>query len=206
MHVVRKILNCFILLFLFYNACNAQKNKYLNYYITEVKFTYNKPTDFLEVYPDTTYFSGAWIMPFAPFEYELQSSTDDISICMSMMNLKLISDSINRLFDPKADKNTSYLRLIHFAADTINGKIIFLPKNYVKTFLHADDAIMYKVNMSITKPGTEKYRNKYDSCKEVLIHKNDRADIMIYYWYNESSAAKIDECIEKTKAMLIFKE
>ncbi|WP_146151347.1 hypothetical protein [Chitinophaga niastensis] len=171
----------------------------MNYYIKAVNLVYKKPAGFVEVYPELPYFAGNRIVPDA-FDYELQSEKSDITICVSIMDLTSINDAAIIKFDHEADKNANFIRKIRLYADTLHDQNFFFPEKYVKQTFHASDAAIYKLN------NTTSYRNKYPFCKVLSIHKKDKTDIEISYFYNENSKPYIKQCITQTQEMLTFKE
>jgi hypothetical protein len=48
------------------------------------------------------------------------------------------------------------------------------------------------------------FRGRYSNCKILVIHKENIADIFLYYWYDESGSKKIDTIISQTKNMIGF--
>ncbi|PSL44704.1 hypothetical protein CLV51_10576 [Chitinophaga niastensis] len=197
--LTRKVLVITSTLLLLHSIVYSQVDKYMNNCIKAYDLVYNKPAGFVEVYPELPYFAGNRIVPNA-YIYELQSEKSDITICISVMDLASINDSAIIKFDPMADRNANFIRKIRLYADTLHDQNFFFPEKYVKHTFHASDAAIYKLN------NTTSYRNKYPFCKVLSIHKKDKTDIEISYFYNESSKPYIKQCIKQTQEMLTFKE
>ncbi len=187
----------------------SQPDKILNYEKTQLHLDYRKPVGFKEQYPDTSYFPGSYFQS-SPLIYEIHSPINNITISVGIIDFPPIIDIYkkNKLRHPTSafippDFNTDYERSPSPVADTTNDKIVHFNRMYAKSLWNADGAIEYKVDMKKFKVAP--YKKEYHNCKILIIHKDNWADITLYYWYTDQSSYLIDSVIEKTKGMFRFK-
>ncbi|WP_146133110.1 hypothetical protein [Arcticibacter pallidicorallinus] len=100
--------------------------------------------------------------------------------------------NLSELFPP----NQNYLRTIYFQleADTTN-RIAYYPKAYAKKTFNVDVAGEYDRECKIV------YKGKFYKSKVVFLHKEDRMDCFIHYFYEEGKEEKVRETIAKTRGM-----
>lgn len=167
-------------------------------YVKSMGMTYKAPSSFIETQVDNSYRPGN-DMVISAFFYELSSQKSDILITISILDLTHINDSISRIVSPRNayGKNLDFLRGIQIESDVSRDQLIFISNKETEKFYNADNAAIYKFRNNRSYKG-----NKF--CKVVLIHKKDRADIQLYYWYNDNSKDLVDAIMEQTRTMLRF--
>lgn len=93
--------------------------------------------------------------------------------------------------------NYSYLATLKLEQDESSFKSIGLyKKNYSIT--KADSGIIYQLKLE------KLFLNKYDSCRVLVLHKENVADAFMYFFYKKENTS-IDEEIKKNCSTLIFK-
>ncbi|WP_146133159.1 hypothetical protein [Arcticibacter pallidicorallinus] len=103
-----------------------------------------------------------------------------------------------RLFNLKyvTPPNENYIRTIYLQleADTAN-RIKYYPKAYAKKTFNVDVAGEYDRECKMA------YKDKFYKSKVVFLHKEDRMDCFIHYFYEEGKEEKVRETIAKTRGM-----
>lgn len=205
----------FIIGFIIYSfVAYSQPNKFLEKEIKETDIIYNKPKGFIEVYPDTSYFPMYYFAPLLPsgvLLYEIKSIKYGTSVSVGIINLRRIKEFYKNAqtkhhFSSSVipDYNTDYLRHPHPMVDSINTKVYYFSDSYSLKKWNAQKAIQYKIDL-LKSNKRLMYRNKYDSCNIIVIHKDDCADIVLYYWFNKKAASVLKLVIEQTIGMFQFK-
>ncbi|MEO8853933.1 MAG: hypothetical protein ABI359_09145 [Ginsengibacter sp.] len=190
-------------LLLFFGKSGISQNKIISLsdYSKYNGLVYNAPKDFIETIPDNNYREGNDFI-LSSFQNELTDEKGDIIIDFTYFDLSRMTDSlmhIQRYKSKSTTMNLSFLRGIEIESDIENEKLLFLSNNEADEYYNADNVVIYKLN------NENAYKRKYKFCKVVLLHKKDKADVYMYFWYDARSKNKVDEVIDQTRNMLRFK-
>jgi hypothetical protein len=101
---------------------------------------------------------------------------------------------------PKADPNKNYLRYIELEADTTKEKVVFYSREYCRKKFNAD------VGAKFCMTNNRLFRGKYPYCEVVILHKENRSDIMLLYFYTDESREMLNKIIKQTAGMLRYKD
>ncbi len=197
----------------FSGTCSAI-TRYREYFYGQLKQTgldYKLPPGFTEVCPDTIFHTTRkgtsiyWVM--WNFNYDLASLKNEIQVSVKLNNM---IGSFERFKGPTPDKeafsivNSNYLKDIDGFTDTLLYKPFRYPEKMVSGTWNATAAVLCETGMGqfYKEP---LYAGKYSHCKMLVLHKDNRGDVFIYYWYNERCADVVDKVVEETKRMITFK-
>ena len=200
--MINKFLLIPILSFVCHTGFSQNKIISLSDYSKYNGLIYNAPNNFIETIPDNSYREGNDFI-LSSFQNELTDEKEDIIIDFTYFDLSKMTDSVMRIQRYKsisATMNLSFLREIEIEADIKNGKLLFLSNKEAEEYYNAEIVAIYKLN------NQNIYKKKYKLCKVVLLHKKDKADVYLYYWYDANSKDKIDNVIEQTRSMLRYKK
>lgn len=98
--------------------------------------------------------------------------------------------------------NTSYLSRVGNSSDTVQTPVRHFTKEDARKKFNADaagisDVTIWKRN---------EYKGRYDKCKALFLHKENKCDVFIYYFYMNKRQEPIEREIRKTSQFIIFKE
>ena len=208
-----KIIFCISFCF-FNNLAFSQNMRDFSEYAKSLNIIFTPPVDFTETQCDQFYSPGNDILINA-FFYELSSIEKEVTIDVSILDLSQVSDSTNAIIDPRSSysKNLNYLRVMQIQADVKHDAIHFFSNEESNRLFNAENSAIYTFrnehsyheffnNGHIYKQGI--YKNKFPYCKILTIHKENRADIELYFWYNDNSKKSVNEIIKSTRSMLKF--
>lgn len=188
--------------------------RYGEYFYPQLKrigINYILPAGFTEVRPDTAFHTTRkgtamyWVMWH--FNYDLASLKNEIQISVRLNNMIGSFEHYKGSLPDKEEfsiVNSSFLKDMYGFTDTILYKPCWYPEMIVLKIWNATAAALCETDMEqfYNEP---LYAGKFSRCKMLVIHKDNRGDVFIYYWYNEKSADVIDKVIEQTKGMIAFK-
>lgn len=181
------------------NTCFGQsKDRILKIDLLELNISYRQPRGFIE--SDSTeavnfangHFHNA-------LDYSLKTNKADIIVGISFQHLAPPSDFVKRLA-PNYDPNKNYLHYTELRADTTKEKVVFYSKEYCRKKFNAD------VGAKFCMTSNRSFRGKYPYCKVVILHKENRSDIMLLYFYTDESRKELDRIIKQTAGMLRYKD
>lgn len=179
--------------------------------LKQIGISYAPPADFKVVCSDTVFHTTRkgsamyWVM--WNFNYDLASLKHGIQISVKLRNM---IGSFDHFKGPAPNKdefsivNSNYLKDIYGFTDTILNKPFRYPATMVLEIWNATAAVLCETDM-VQFYKEPFYAGKYNRCKMLIVHQDNRGDAIIYYWYNKKSADVIDKVIEQTKAMITFK-
>lgn len=162
-------------------------------------FEYNLPEGFKELDLIELQLPGNRIL-LNTFDREIENKEKNIVVCFTVTNFSSINDSIVREISPSYVKNDQYKSEVKSKIDSTHNKLTYFNKDYTQKTFNADVAGIYDFIPIYP------YHNKYTLCKIVFIHKQDRADLEMFYFYNKESEAKINKFITDNKVMIKFKD
>jgi hypothetical protein len=93
------------------------------------------------------------------------------------------------------DENRNYLAIY---SDTLVHPIMYHSRKFSRRKFGAERSGTY--DLPLPRP----YRGGYWFCKTLFIHKQDRADIVLYFFYNPGSANKVDKHITTLSKRIRF--
>ena len=122
--------------------------------------------------------------------HQLENLNDSVFI---YFNIELIDTSQTYVSKMKRfgfawDMNKNYLQT---HSDTLKFPIERNPKNYTAKNFNAD------VSGHFEMPIQQNYKDKYSRCRVAFIHKENQADILLYFFYNRHNATTISKHIDK---------
>jgi len=198
---MKKTLLCLLSFFLVHTISFCQNIKNFPGYAESLKINFTPPKNFIVVDCDNYYRPGNSML-LNSFFYELQSTSDSIIINFTILDLSHVNDSLKQRISPSNtfSKNLDFLQSTQTEADVKENKLEFYADAESKKVFNADNALSFKLRNS------NPYKNRYPYCQVILLHKKDRADIWVYYWYNYSSKPKLESTIRQTKGILKFVE
>lgn len=183
-------------------------NRILDYYNLNNN---SKAQVFTPVWIDSTYLP---ISPKGfPFYYaypnfELLSADKKLLIGFSIYDIKLTLDNFakrkQKYPNVKIPFNQSenYKRQMSGVIDTSLGMVYEYPKDSANILWNADNVILGETSIDFF--NTTKYKGIYDRCKILMIHKDNIADLILYYWYKKEDAQEAKQYFEKAKAIISF--
>jgi hypothetical protein len=157
---------------------------------------FNMPQRYTQYGSQETFDPGIKNVLLGTFWYLIQSKRDDVIIGMTLLELNFSESRISDLF-PNYKKNKTYLSGVKSQADTLKEKPLHFSKAYIAKTSNADDAGIF------TMSPTNSFHDK-KKCKVVFLHKDDRGDIMLYYFYENEK--KLKRSLKKTEKMIRFRE
>jgi hypothetical protein len=173
----------------------SQKNEKFNARLATFDISYNKPEGYIESDSILELINGAIPNRFGSSYYSLTSKKDSIVICFQF-NGPIDTSSIlsgfpgndGRPFDP----NKNYI--------PYKTRYEIFPAVYTTRVYNADVSGMY----DFVPFKNESAIGGYNKCKVIFIHKNNRVDLHLFYYYNKGSEEKVKRHIKETKGMLRF--
>ncbi|PRY52538.1 hypothetical protein B0I27_1054 [Arcticibacter pallidicorallinus] len=136
------------------------------------------------------------------FQYSLINKEEDIAIRFLMIQILPQTaeqlERTRRLFNLKyvTLPNDNYLRTIYLQleGDTAN-RIVYYPKSYAKKTFNVNVAGEYDRECKLI------YKDKFYKSKVVFLHRENKLDCFIHYFYEEGKEEKVREIIAKTRRM-----
>ncbi|MES2827083.1 MAG: hypothetical protein V4687_02970 [Bacteroidota bacterium] len=130
----------------------------------------------------------------------------DSAICVYVGRMQIDTTTATKIkykrFGFSTDFNHNYIRAAISQTDTNKKAITHLPQSEVRKMFNADDVITYDVIIW-------KYNDflgKYNRCTAYVIHKEDRCDISLFFFYHESTEAASLKSIRKNYRLVKFKD
>lgn len=100
--------------------------------------------------------------------------------------------------DLEREVNTSFSRQAIREADTTISRIQYLDQAHLIK-VNADDALIFQQRMT-----GAPYLDKYNSCKTLILHKDNIGDIQVSYFYNKGEEKIVLAEMERTYGMIYF--
>lgn len=191
-----KILVAIVLSFLGFNSFSQDLDRALNIYGKAMEYQYTKPNRFLELDSGTFMRTNACIFKTktgkvrsillsAPFSYSIISERKDIVITF------MISEG--SMFD-----SLDYEQDLRLYADTVNHCIIRYSKRYLVKTSRATSGSLYVPRCP------NLYTKEYPNIKIVILHKEGKGTIQMFYYYKDQASNRIRKCIRRTVGMIKF--
>ncbi|WP_449435666.1 hypothetical protein [Pedobacter steynii] len=184
-----------ICILLGFNTLFGQKNEKLNKYLEMFNIQYSMPNGYLEsdsslvIYNKSGYRVGRSV-------YKLIAQKDSIVILFrfngpidTSKNLTGFIGVDGKQFDPNKNYRPSKTEYTTFS------------NSYTTKIYNADVSGTYDLQVS------EKNHilNSGEKCKVIFIHKDNKVDIELFYFYNKSSEPQLNKHLKRTRKMLRFK-
>ncbi|MBB6130584.1 hypothetical protein [Mucilaginibacter lappiensis] len=178
---------------------NAPHGKIFDNVCHAIGAVYKCPVGFRELDTTERFMPGNRIL-LDSFVQELEGKKDDIMICFAVANYKLFNEVRIRKYSPNYSKNDEYKNRIKSKIDSSRYSFTPYKREFTHKVFNADTAGIYDFVPQ------DPYRNRYPLTKIVTIHKQDRADIEVFYFYNEKSKNRINKYIADTQGMIQFQD
>jgi len=173
----------------------GQKNEKFNARLTAFDISYTKPEGYVESDSILELINGAIPNRFGSSYYNLTSKKDSIVICFQFNGPIDTSNILSGFpgndggsFDP----NKNYI--------PYKTRYEIFPAVYSARIYNADVSGMY----DFVPFKNESAIGRYDKCKVIFIHKNNKVDVHLFYYYNKGNEKKVKRHIKATKGMLRF--
>lgn len=193
-------------------VADTSYNQNFNRTLKSVDAQFSLPKNFMIVCPDTAYFPvrehGRMLFLTAPPNYEIRSIDGKVAISISIFSIKNALQTFNKDKKPfpksqiKFSTNTNYLRYLSGILDTAENKMTHVYSSDSLRLWGADMAVIGSTTTTYFK--TKKYKDTFDKCKVLLMHKDNLADIVLYYWYAEGDEDFLEIVFDNTNTMIRF--
>jgi|GEM_PF-5455109 len=166
--------------------------------LKEEGIEYRLPNGYNETFKDINARMGGIFLSASMCQ--LQTHEDSILLYIAIQHIDTTKATYNKLksWGLERDVNKNYLNL---NTDTVKHPIIHFSARYSRRKFNADDSGMFELEY----PLKYAYRGIYTKCKGIFIHKNDRCDIKLYYFYTDKSAVNLKKNIRRSYNVLRFK-
>lgn len=146
-----------------------------------VKFVYTPPKGYNQIYMDENARVGKLI--FSGSDHRLESLSDSLVVyfILNYVDTTLAVKKATKLLGIDIDPNRFYLKT---SSDTLQNPINHYSQKKALKIFNADAAGTYDI------PLTGAYRGKYGKCKVLFVHKENRADVYLHFFYNPSVSDK----------------
>ncbi|WP_285056632.1 hypothetical protein [Pedobacter ginsengisoli] len=201
---MNRVIIFFFLVFGFFHA-NAQfvedddgpitKKKFLAQ-LDRIKVAYMPPKGYELIYDSHNARLGSIILTGS--RHQLKALKDSVLIYFALFQIdttKALSERLKK-FGMFNDLNQNYLKVA--GRDTVNNPIVYDSRDVSRNKYGADRSGTY----DLTLPGP--YKDQYWLCKTLFIHKESRADIWLYFFYNPGSARKLNKHIVRISKTIKF--
>ena len=132
-------------------------------------------------------------------DYQLRSLKDSVFIYFDIFAVDTTMAYINKMkkFGFSSNENVNYLQT---GSDTLKYPITRNPSIVSRKKYDADVSGYYEL------PLEGLYKNQYGKCRVAFIHKENRADIILYFFYTPASAASVEKHMKKVLKNIKFTE
>lgn len=130
--------------------------------------------------------------------HQLKAPKDSVFIYFANLDIDTSTARTEKLkkFGLYHDPNQNYLKVA--SRDTGNNPIAYDSRSSSLNKYGADRSGTY--DMTLPEP----YKDQYRLCKTLFIHKENRADVWLYFFYNPGSAKKLHKHIAKMSKRIKF--
>jgi len=165
--------------------------------LKEENIEYRLPKGYKEIFKDINARMGSIFLTASLCQLKVPG--DSILLYIAVQHIDTTKVTYNKLrsWGLERDVNKNYLEL---NIDTMKYPIIHFSKRYSRKKFNADDSGMFDLKY----PVQLAYRGVYSKCKGIFIHKSDRCDIKLYYFYTDNSEENLKKHIEATYKILRF--
>ena len=163
--------------------------------LSRLKIQYLPPRGYKSLYKSYSASTGTFLLSAS--RHQLQAQKDSVFIYFAIIDIDTSQALSNRLkkFGFNVDVNRNYIQGV---ADTLMYPIFQDPMQLSISKYNADRSGTYDVQLKLP------YKRQYSNCKVMYIHKENRADILIYYFFNSESASKLSKHIKRISQRIRF--
>lgn len=192
---------CLILFLLCFNLTllSFGQEKLFAAYLVETNLTYKEPKDYKELNVKGEYVPVHRASSPSFIFHLIKNESKDIVIGFVLIPISKVKFKTDSVFFRNYEPNDNLVNTARSEADTSRSPIYYYNAKELDE-INAKEAVRYNLKMN-----GDLFLNKYDSCKAVIIHRDNIGDGFMYYFYNSNSKNQIDEEIKKTSVMLKFR-
>ncbi|MGY4383469.1 hypothetical protein ACVWYN_000488 [Pedobacter sp. UYP24] len=192
-----------ILFLLYFNNCSAQITQddpvaeriIFRKQLDQQKITYNVPDGYEQLYRPHNAMIGPILLSGS--RHQLRALKDSIFIYFSIdvVDTTMAYFNIMKKFGFIHNTNENYLKT---RSDTLKYPITRNSLMVTRKKYNADVSGYYDL------PLEGRYINQYGKCRVAFIHKENRADITLYFFYTPASAASVEKHMKKVLKKIEF--
>jgi len=130
--------------------------------------------------------------------HQLKASKDSLFVYFTALEIDTTKASAEKLkkFGLYSDPNKNYLKT---NSDTLSYPVKYDPRDFTLKKYSADRSGTFDLSLP------KRYKNEYTFCKVLFIHKDDRADIKLFFFYNSIDPDKLEKHIKRIADHIKFK-
>lgn len=186
---------------LYFNNCFAQtaqdeieRDKFYET-LEQQKIAYIVPNGYEQLYRPHNAIIGPILL--SGTRYQLRALKDSVFIYFAIFPIDTTGAYLNKMkkFGFNPNTNVEYLKT---RSDTLKYPIIRNSSIVTRKKYNAD------VSGSYDLPLDGLYNNQYGKCRVAFIHKKNRADITLYFFYTPSSAASVEKHMKNVLKKIKF--
>ena len=166
-----------------------------NLSLTTVKIAYVPPKQYKKSYLSYNAIIGPMLL--SGTRHQLEDIKDSIFVYFTVDGIDTSEKYISKMkrFGIPWDMNKNYLKT---HSDTLKHPIVRNPSTFTKNKYNADASGYFEL------PLQQIYANKYQRCRVAFIHKENRADIILYFFYNPGNSAIVQKHMNRVLSNIKF--
>ena len=198
-----KYLSFFVIFFLNLSNCSAQISQdeaeeskvAFRKTLDKQKITYHVPDGYEELYRPHNAIIGSMLLSGS--RHQLRALKDSIFIYFTIEPVNTTTAYLDKMkkFGFSPNTNVEYLKT---QSDTLKFPINRNSSMVTRKKYNADVSGYYEL------PLKGLYNNQYEKCRVAFIHKENRADIILYFFYTPRSAASVKKHMKKVLKKIEF--
>jgi len=135
-----------------------------------------------------------------PLFYSIYAKNYDVIIGFNMLPHYIPSPLLKALVPNLVGPNETHLSYIKSEADTAKYNVVYYTKKYCKKKFNSEFGAEYQLRCN------RLFREKYPYCRVVVVHKKDRCNIFLSYYYTDKSEKQVKKCIRKTAGLIKYND
>ena len=163
--------------------------------LDEQKLNYEVPKGYEQLYRSYNAMMGTILL--SGTRHQLRALKDSVFIYFAIFPIDTTTAYINKMkkfgFRPKI--NVNYLQT---GSDTLKYPITRNAPGVTRKKYNADVSGYYELPLKVS------YNNQYERCRVAFIHKQNRADVTLYFFYTRASAASVEKHMKKVLKKIKF--
>ncbi len=165
--------------------------------LDDLKIIYDIPNGYEQLYQPSNAIIGSILL--SGTRHQLRALKDSVFIYFTTLAIDTSIAYFNKMkkFGFIHNTNENYLKTM---SDTIKYPITRNSSIVSRKKYNADVSGYYEL------PLKGRYNNQYEKCRVAFIHKENRADITLYFFYTPASAASVEKHMKKVLKRIKFTE